>query len=274
MAAGGTRIGSVLAGEPAPGLVVRGHGRSRFLLVCEHASKRLPKSLGTLGLTAAEQDSHIAWDLGAEALARDLSRRLDAPLLVQLYSRLAFDCNRPPGSETAILEASDGIEVPGNRNLSAADRRARIDAIYQPFRAALADLIDARTAAGPAPVLVTVHSFTRLFQGARRAVDVGIIHDADARLATRLAGHAARWGDIRAARNEPYGPADGVTHTLREHALPRGLMNVMLEVANDLIADDTARASMAERLGGALRGALAGMAESVGPEHAATGGGA
>jgi predicted N-formylglutamate amidohydrolase len=41
--------------------------------------------------------------------------------------------------------------------------------------------------------------------------------------------------DMLTAKNDPYGPADGVTHTLKEHGLSNGLLNVMIEVRNDLL---------------------------------------
>jgi predicted N-formylglutamate amidohydrolase len=49
-------------------------GRSTMLLICEHASNRLPARYGTLGLEPAERESHIAWDPGALGVAQELSR--------------------------------------------------------------------------------------------------------------------------------------------------------------------------------------------------------
>ena len=64
--------------------------------------------------------------------------------------------------------------------------------------------------------------------------------------------------DLTVRRNEPYGPEDGVTHTLILHALPRRLDNVMLEVRNDLIADAAGQRRMAERLARVLAVAVSG----------------
>jgi predicted N-formylglutamate amidohydrolase len=234
----------LLAGEDGPVVIVNETGRSAMLLVCEHAGRRIPKALGTLGLPASELDRHIAWDIGAEGLARRLSELLDAPLVLQRYSRLVYDCNRPPESPGAMPVMSESTPIPGNEDLTAEQRNARTEALYRPFHAAVAQLIEAREN----PVLVTVHSFTPVYKGTPRTLDLGILHDDDARLADRLLRACEADPDLAVRRNEPYGPQDGVTHTLQLHALPRGLENVMLEVRNDLIADEAGQQRMADRL--------------------------
>jgi predicted N-formylglutamate amidohydrolase len=222
------------------------------LLVVEHAGRRIPKALGTLGLPASELERHIAWDIGAEGLARYLSELLDAPLVLQRYSRLVYDCNRPPESPGAMPVMSESTRIPGNENLTAEQREARTEALYRPFHAAVARLIEQRES----PVLVTVHSFTPVYKGKPRTLDLGILHDSDSRLADRLLRVCGSEPDLSVRRNEPYGPQDGVTHTLVLHALPRGLENVMLEVRNDLIEDEPGQHRMAERLAPLLGQAL------------------
>ena len=158
---------SLLENEDGPAALVNGGGRCPYVLICEHASNLLPKALGTLGLPESELQRHIAWDIGAEKVARKLSRLIDAPLVVQRYSRLAYDCNRPPDSADAMPEISETTHIPGNRNLSPADRLARIREIYRPFHAAIADLLDHRAAEGVRSMVVTIHSFTPVYKGSR-----------------------------------------------------------------------------------------------------------
>lgn len=229
-------------------------GAAPILLVCEHASRHIPAAFGDLGLSDEARRSHIAWDPGALAVAEGMAAALDAPLLFQRVSRLVYDCNRPPEAESAVPARSEIYAIPGNEGLSAEARAARVSRYYLPFRAALDDLVDRRTGAGQRPAIVTVHSFTPVYNGVRRTLDIGILHDADARLADAMLA-VADAGDVR--RNEPYGPEDGVTHTLRTHAIPRGLLNVMIEIRNDLIADPESQRAMAARLSGWVRGALA-----------------
>ena len=246
----------LLAGEDGPVIIVNEKGRSPILLVVEHAGRRIPEALGTLGLHAGELERHIAWDIGAEGLARHLSGLLDAPLVLQRYSRLVYDCNRPPDAPDAIPMLSETTAVPGNRNLTPEQREARVEALYRPFHASVARLIDQREAGKLPCVLVTVHSFTPVYKGVARTVQLGILHDCDARLADRLLRACEAEPGLVVRRNEPYGPQDGVTHTLVLHALPRGLENVMLEVRNDLIADAPGQRRMAERLARLLEQAV------------------
>jgi predicted N-formylglutamate amidohydrolase len=226
--------------------------RGPVILVCEHASRVLPRSLGTLGLPEEALASHIAWDPGALAVSRLVARSLDATLLHQRFSRLVYDCNRPPESPAAMPEKSEIFDVPGNAGLDQAARDARTEALYLPFREKLSRLVKARIAEGRPPVIVTMHSFTPIYFGKQRDVEIGILHDADTRLADAMLAEAAIDGRYDARRNEPYGPEDGVTHTLKEHGLSNGLANVMIEVRNDLIRDEAGQEVVAGYLTGLL----------------------
>ncbi len=227
-----------------------------ILLVCEHASAHLPAAVGTLGLSSEALSSHIAWDPGALALCRLLSAKLDATIIHQRFSRLVYDCNRPPESPAAMPEKSEIYEIPGNKDLSVAERYARTAAIYVPFHDRISAELARRTAGERGSVLVTVHSFTPVYFGKPRAVEIGILHDTDSRLADAILEGAAKTGRFRVERNSPYGPEDGVTHTLRLHALPAGHANVMIEVRNDLIANSVDQEVMADYLAGLIADAV------------------
>lgn len=243
---------SLLADQGAPAVVVNGKARSRFFVVCEHASRKVPAVLGDLGLNRRELTSHIAWDIGAEGVARGLAKRLDAPLVLQRYSRLAYDCNRPPEVESSVPAVSESTRIPVNEGLSAADRKARADELYYPFHDRVGAMLDERVGEGVQPLFVTVHSFTPVYRGVERHVDLGVVHDADDRYANAVLAVAGSSGDRIVLRNEPYGPEDGVTHTLNVHCPPRGLANVMLEIRNDLIAGKAEQAAWADYLAGVL----------------------
>jgi len=227
----------------------------RFVICCEHASNSFPAPWGDLGLGAEAQQAHIAWDPGALGLARALAALVQAPLVHAGVSRLIYDLNRPPQSPGAMAARSEVYEVPGNAGLGADERLARTEAIYLPFHATLRALLARRAASGALPALVTVHSFTPVWHGRPRVIELGIIHDADARLARALLAAAPQGLDARL--NEPYSAADEVTHTLALQATPMGLLNVMIELRNDLIATPEAQRGMAARLAPALIAALA-----------------
>jgi predicted N-formylglutamate amidohydrolase len=246
------------AGFSAPLPEVRKpNGRSPVVLVCEHASNFFPPELRGLGLEPAVRESHIAWDPGALPVAEAMARRLDATLVNARVSRLVYDCNRPPHAPDAMPARSEIFDVPGNASLDEAERALRTELVYQPFREALAEVLSARD--GRQTVMVTIHTFTPVYKGVTRDVELGILCDEDARLADAMLQVAARHTSLDVRRNEPYGPADGVTHTLIEHGLSNGILNVMIEIRNDLVRTGEQQAGMAHMLCDVLEEALAGL---------------
>lgn len=243
--------------------VVNAGGGAEIVFVCEHAAKAIPAALSSLGLSDAARTSHVAWDPGALTVALDLSKAFDAPLVAARFSRLVYDCNRAPEAPDAVPERSESYDIPGNKGLDAAARAGRMEEFYAPFQKALAQLIDAKVARGEQPAVVSVHSFTPTYFGTPREVELGILHDADTRLADALLAQAPVLTGLRTQRNAPYGPADGVTHTLKTHALPRGLPNAMLEIRNDLIGDDAACQRVAAALADLLQKGMSSLASPL-----------
>ncbi len=234
-------------------------GPATAVVLCEHASCRFPARFGDLGLTDEARTSHAAWDPGALELARALAADLAAPLVASTVSRLLYDCNRPPEAPSAIPTRSERFEVPGNRDLSPEQRAARVEGIYRPFVAEAARVIDA---ARPG-ALVTMHTFTPVYDGRPRAVEIGVLHDDDSRLADALLDEAGAAPPYDIRRNAPYGPEDGVTHSLQLHAMTRGLPNVMIEVRNDLVASPEGRAAVSAWLNPLIARAIARVASSA-----------
>ncbi|MCH7880586.1 MAG: N-formylglutamate amidohydrolase [Proteobacteria bacterium] len=207
-------------------------GRAQLLLVCEHASNFIPARFENLQLSADVLHSHVALDIGAHDLAQTISRLLDAPLISTTVSRLVYDCNRPFGAGGAIPEKSELFPIPGNQNLSDFDLRDRFEKYYLPFEAAISGRLAAFAAP---PLLVTIHSFTPVYHGETRDVDIGIVCDRDCRLADQMVRLAQDQTRLCVEANRPYGPEDGVTHTLGLHGNNNGLLNAMIEVKNDLL---------------------------------------
>jgi predicted N-formylglutamate amidohydrolase len=232
-------------GEEHPAIIINPTGTSAHVLVCEHAANRVPAALGTLGLGKEDLTRHIAWDIGAEGTARILSKLLDAPLILQRYSRLVFDCNRSPEHEGAMPVMSEVFEIPGNRNLTPPARMARTREIARPFHRAIEDFLDGRASAARHTILTSIHSFTPVYKGRPRDLDVGFLFDRDAALANFL---VKAFPADKARLNEPYGPKDGVMYLMNLHAAPRGLKHVMVEIRNDLIADHAGQNTWANYL--------------------------
>ncbi|MCF6326287.1 MAG: N-formylglutamate amidohydrolase [Devosiaceae bacterium] len=224
------------SGETSCSTINKG-GAGPVVLVCEHASPYIPKYFNGLGLADEIKSSHIAWDPGAFDLAKCLSSKFDAPLVHSNISRLVYDCNRGAGEASAMTARSEIFDVPGNVEISSSEAHARIEQIYNPFSITLDKVIEEKKSLIATPLLVTIHSFTPVYFGQKRDVEIGILHSSDSRLANEMLALAPMFGNIKIERNQPYGPEDGVAHTLEEHGIKNNLPNVMIEVRNDLLAD-------------------------------------
>ncbi|MBK1698118.1 hypothetical protein CKO21_12795 [Rhodovibrio salinarum] len=240
-------------------------GQADVVLICEHAANRIPETLEGLGIDADTRTSHVAWDPGAAEVAREMAKRLDAPLFLQRFSRLVYDCNRPVFDASSVPAVSERYTIPGNDGLDRAARADRQAAIYLPFRDTVAAFVRKRIDAGRPPAIITVHTFTPVFQGKQRTTELGVLHDADARLADAALSLLHETSDLTVRRNEPYGPADGVTHTLKVQALGHGLPNAMFEIRSDLVADAEGQCAMADRLSRTVTAALTLLHHWFGP---------
>lgn len=234
-------------------LVDNPQGRSPILLICEHASRHLPDRYGTLGLSAKELESHIAWDPGALGVARELSRLLDAPLVHATVSRLVLDLNRDPAASDSIWTLSERTVIPANRNLDPAERAYRVREVYEAFHGAIDRFVEPRVQAGQTRCVVSIHSFTPVYRDVPRPWHIGLIHDRDDRFARRVEAALRRDPALIVGMNQPYSPADRVFHTLERHAERRGLAPLMIEIRNDLIRTEDGQASWAHRLAPLLR---------------------
>lgn len=231
-------------------------GNGPAVILCEHASHYIPKQYHELGLESAHRRSHVAWDPGARAVAMKLAHALDAPLVASRISRLVYDCNRPPEAASAMPERSESIAVPGNLKLTKAQRAARVEVVYRPFCDAVTRVLKDRVVRNIPTALITIHSFTPCYLGQSRAVEIGILHDADSRMADAMLAQSHRLTHRKVQRNAPYGPEDGVTHSLKLHGIGNGLENVMIEIRNDLLATPDGEKTMAEELLQLIRPAL------------------
>jgi predicted N-formylglutamate amidohydrolase len=234
--------------EPAALTIERPQGKSDFLLVCDHASRLIPRSLGTLGLDEVHLASHVAWDIGAAGVARQLSALLDATLILQNYSRLVIDCNRPPGSATSIPAQSEYARITGNEALTPDAARERAAAIFTPYHDAVAGLLDRRRDAGRRTLLVAVHSFTPVYLGKARPWHVGLMYRHDRRLGHALLEHLRADADLCVGDNEPYAISDTTDYTLPFHGEARRIAHVGIEIRQDLVAEETGQVAWAARL--------------------------
>ncbi|WP_430911935.1 N-formylglutamate amidohydrolase [Methylobacterium sp. sgz302541] len=238
---------------PHPVETLPGDPRCGLVLVCDHASNHVPDDLGRLGVPEREFARHIAYDIGAAGVTRRLAEALGAPAILTRFSRLIIDPNRGRDDPTLVMRLSDGAVVPGNARIGADGVAERIRRFYDPFDRAIDAAVGEGQAAGFAPAIVTIHSFTPFWRGVARPWQVGILYDRDDRLSVpMIAGLEADPAGLTVGDNEPYGgglPGD----TIDRHATARGLPNALVEVRQDLVAAEEGQAEWAARLARVLR---------------------
>jgi predicted N-formylglutamate amidohydrolase len=246
----------LLAADEPPAFIEMGRqGQSNFVIVVDHASPRIPRRLGDLGLPHAELQRHIAWDIGALGVARRVAAALDAPLVAQNYSRLVIDCNRDPEVATSIPIMGESTEIPGNMALSGAEVAARRAEIFDPYHDRVRALLDERLAAGRPTILVAQHSMTNIFKGVRREMHAAVLYNRDRRFAGLVLDLLRAEADLVVGDNEPYFVSDETDYTVPRHGEARGLPHVEIEIRQDLISDDAGQAEWAERIRRALQAA-------------------
>lgn len=245
------------AEDPYPVRVLRQGGASDIFLTADHAGWVIPKALGDLGVSETERRRHIAWDIGIADVTEKLSELLDATAVLQTYSRLVIDCNRHPDWPTAMPEISEHTSIPGNANLSAEDRQARVDAIFTPYHNCIHNLLDAR--ANRRTLLIAMHSFTPSFKGESRAMQIGMLYNRDPTLALILMDLLRQEGDLVVGDNAPYAVNDDSDYGIPVHGEKRGLPHVEVEIRQDLITSPEGQQAWAIRFARLLTAADAAL---------------
>jgi predicted N-formylglutamate amidohydrolase len=237
---------------PLPIVVVNGSGTSDIVLICEHASNHIPGEYEGLGLPASERVRHIAWDIGAEGVARSLAARLDAPCFLGTYSRLLIDLNRPVDSPTAIPRRSESTDIPGNLAMTAEERDRRIRRIFRPFHDHVASYLDSRDRQGRDTRIVAIHSFTPVFFGKTRPWHAGILFGRGRGFAETVIARLSEDPAMMIGANVPYVIDRSEDYAVPVHGDDRGYPAILVEIRQDLIATDRGIEAWADRLAAAL----------------------
>lgn len=247
----------LLAADDPPAVLELGRDRpSAFVIAVDHASARIPRRLGSLGLPAAELERHIAWDIGALEVGRRVAEALDAPLVASNYSRLVIDCNRDPRVATSIPVVGEHTEIPGNVGITDEERAARRAEVFEPYHAALRALLDARAQAGRRTILVTQHSMTDVFKGSRREMQAAVLYNRDRRFAGLVLDALRREPALTlVGDNEPYFVSDDTDYSVPVHGEARGLPHVEIEIRQDLITATAGQDEWGARITRVLRAA-------------------
>ena len=238
--------------EPAPFTVENADGSSPFVFICDHAGKRIPRSLGDLGVASSELERHIAWDIGAAGVGSHLSKLLDAFFIRQTYSRLVIDCNRPLDAAGSIVARSEATDIPGNVGIDESSRRARAREIFHPYHDRIAAELNRRKRENRRAILISVHSFTPSYLDAARPWHIGMLYGNDARVARLLLARIRGEGQWNVGDNEPYAVTATTDFAIPVHGEARGVPHVGLEIRQDLISDESGQRVWAERIAGWL----------------------
>ncbi len=239
--------------DPAPFTRFNEQGQTPVLVLCDHASNAVPSWLGSLGISDDAMQSHIGWDIGALHMAERIAQRADAPGIFSAYSRLVLDCNRPLSDPALIPEVSDGTHIPANKTLTKEQAGERIEKIFLPYHFAIANKLTEFASRGIEPLILAVHSCAPVMNNIQRPWPIGIAHSPDERVSRPLIGKLEEIGGFAVGDNEPYA-VDESDYTVVAHGLERGLRHVLIEVRQDLIADESGAHKWADVLFDALTG--------------------
>ena len=250
-------LGLLGPGDPPPFSVHNAEGRAPLLLLCDHASKAVPRMLGDLGIGEAELSRHIGWDIGGLEAAIALAEALDAPLVASGYSRLVIDCNRWPGGEGSMPEVSDGTPVPANRGLNKEQIDARAEACFWPYHREVDRHLDRMTSNGCKVALLVMHTFTPEMNDFKRPWHVGVLWNDDPSLPEPLLAELRQDRSLIVGDNEPYSARASYEYTLNAHGRSRKLPHCSLEVRQDLVATPDTAQGWGRRLAPAIAAAIA-----------------
>ena len=229
---------SLLQDGEAPAFqLFNGDGHSPILILCDHASNRIPECLGDMGLNDEDFEKHIAYDIGGEDVARNLAERLDCAALIAGYSRLIIDLNRHPGDGSSIPEISDEIEIPANHQLTPEQIIRRENTFFWPYHNAVTEQLNHIVARGDEPMIIAVHSVTPSYRGYQRPWHIGVLWDQDQRLSQPLLESLRQEPGLCVGDNEPYHARHPLGFTMDVHCERNGYPHVLLEIRQDLIND-------------------------------------
>ncbi|MDA9904444.1 N-formylglutamate amidohydrolase [Hyphomicrobiales bacterium] len=217
------------------------NNESNFILICDHASNHIPIEYNALGLSKEILNTHIAYDIGVKEVALNISKFLNCPLVMTNFSRLLIDANRGVDDPTLIMKISDGSVIEGNKNISfqnkSDERKKRIKNFYKIYHKKISDIINTSINKKIFPAIVSIHSFTPLWKGKKRSIDLGILWDSDDRLPNIFFNYLNKnYKNMDIGNNIPYS-GRMKNDTLYTHGTSQGLANILIEIRQDLILD-------------------------------------
>ena len=223
---------------------------ARFIITCEHASNAVSRHSTTPSDLRLLQ-MHWGYDLGAAALTQSLCDAFDSIGVLGTESRLVIDVNRHPNSDTLIVSHCDAIPVSFNQNISPEDRAWRM-ALYASFHSGVNRAVASQKKINPDIKLISIHSFTPVWAGVERPMEVGILFDHDENKAKDLAAILEKNG-IKTALNAPYSGLTGeLMYSANHHGQNNAIPYIEFEVRQDILQSPESYARVLSALVDAL----------------------
>ena len=219
-----------------------------FLVICDHSSNNIPLIYNNLGISKKDLNSHRAYDLGASDVACELSKLLKCSLVMANFSRLLIDPNRGEDDPTLIPRLSEGKIIEGNLKISSSindkERKKRIHQFYLPYHNQINKFITNSINNGKVPKIISIHSFTPIWKGEKREIDVGVLWDKDDRLSKIFLNSLQ---NIKLGDNKPYN-GRLKNDTLYKHATSQGIPHVLIELRQDLLKKEKDKLQWAKKI--------------------------
>lgn len=223
-----------------------------FIITCEHASARVPAPLRTTESDRAWLNSHWGHDIGARTISRELVRLTGSRGVFSRFSRLVCDANRAPEQADFIRTDTEGYPLSFNRAVSPEERARRITTYFEPYHAAVDEEVQRRVldSAGDV-VLLSVHSFTPVWNHRVRPMDVGVLYADHAPVAERLVTELRREG-LETASNKPYSGMEGLIYAAARHGQRHRIVYLELEINQSLCCTPARAIKIARRVAAAV----------------------
>lgn len=219
-----------------------------IIITCEHAGNVVPEKYSSLFAgSAAVLNSHRGWDPGALDVASTLANKLQAPLFRTAITRLLIEVNRSLDSATLFSEFTS--------ELYANEKATLIAQYYLPYYHSIEEAIRQ----SEKPVLhLSIHSFTPVFNGTTRTVDIGLLFDPASVQEKKFCALVKEKLDqqlpeCKTVFNEPYkGTDDGIAEILRKKFPGSDYLGIEIEL-NQKFAGTSALMRIQEALCNAIR---------------------
>lgn len=221
---------------PNPFTLLNPDNSSPVFLIADHASRNIPDEYNSLDIEDVSLlRRHVAWDIGIEDVTRRMCERMDATGIFATFSRLFIDANRYPDDPSSTPYVSDGVTVPANKDISAAERKQRVDNYFTPYHDRVSEILDLKCKLPETPMVISMHSFTPIMNDYERPWHVGVLWDQDGRIALPMLEVLRENPTLVVGDNEPYTAREPLGYTMNEHGTKKDIPHVVVEIRQDLI---------------------------------------